>query len=259
MRILRRRELIVAVALYFGVFAGLSAALLSKHRPGDGSDYWVHLAAITSLAEGSTPAHLPLGGNPGAARAPLRPLPRRMGPRTALHPADRHGRHGAGRHRQHRRLPLRARIPGLTLRTNGADGLLLPDRHALHVGRRVRLEQRYYLSILPGVGPFPSTLAWGLSFFVLGLIETWSRCGGVLRLAGAMLLGVLTVAVHPLTALMFGLTFPVLWVWLSRTTWRRRWSVLSTRRGGRALAAVGARHRAHAAHAVLGHGILRSG
>ena len=84
----------------------------------------------------------------------------------------------------------------------------------------------YYLAILPEVGPYPSTLAWGLSLIAFGLVHTWSRRGGALRLAGAVALGMTVTVVHPLTALMFALSFPVLWVWMGRTSWRRRWTVL---------------------------------
>jgi len=84
----------------------------------------------------------------------------------------------------------------------------------------------YYLSILPGVGPFPSTLAWGVSFFAFGLLHTWARRGGAARLGGATLLGTAAAAIHPLTALMFTLSFPALWVWFGRVPWRKRWAVL---------------------------------
>jgi hypothetical protein len=83
----------------------------------------------------------------------------------------------------------------------------------------------YHLSVLPRVAPYPSTLAWGLSFIVFGLVHSWSRRGGGARLCAAALIGGLTVAVHGLTALMFTLSFPVLWVWMQQTGWRRRWAV----------------------------------
>ncbi len=226
MSILRRRELIVAVALYFCVFAGLSAALLSKHRPGDGSDYWVHLAAITSLAEGSTPAHLPLGGNPELRERHYDPSHAAWAlvlRHTPLSGTDVMALAGI--------VNIAVFLCGLAFLASRFGPTALTASCFLLVmlfmwGIGYGWSNEYYLSILPGVGPFPSTLAWGLSFFVLGLIETWARRGGALRLAGAILLGMVTAAVHPLTALMFTLTFPVLWVWLGRTTWRRRWTVL---------------------------------
>jgi hypothetical protein len=80
----------------------------------------------------------------------------------------------------------------------------------------------YSFSMLPVGGAYPSTLAWGVSFMVLALCHTWSRHGGAARLVVAALLMAFVAAQHALTACMFTLWFPVMWVWLGRTTWRRR-------------------------------------
>jgi hypothetical protein len=223
---LRRRELLAALVLYLGVFTAVSIALLMKHMPGDGSDYWTHLAAIRALAEGRSPADLPLRPGPDMLERHYDPS------HLAWAIVLRHsGLSGTDVMALAGIVHVAVFLCGLAFLASRLGPPALTASCFLVVmlflwGTGFGWSNEYYLAVLPKVGPYPSMLAWGLSLFALGLVETWSRRGGALRLAGAMLLGALTVAVHPLTALMFGISFPVLWVWLARTSWSRRWAAL---------------------------------
>ncbi len=260
MTTLRRRELTVAVLLYLAVFAALSLTILSKHLPGDGYDYWVHLAAIRALAEGSTPAHLPLGSDPVLLQRhydPSHVVWALVLRHTSLTGTDVMALAGI--------VYIAVFLSGLAFLASRFRPPALTASCFLVVmlfmwGMGYGWSNEYYFSILPQVAAYPSTLAWGLSLFAFGLIETWSRRGGVLRLAGATLLGLAAAAIHPLTALMFTLTFPVLWVWLSPTTWRRRWAVLVYPGVALALSLLwGHTNALQQLHSIMGNGEMHFG
>ncbi|MHC4479885.1 MAG: hypothetical protein ACYS1C_02810 [Planctomycetota bacterium] len=215
----------VTAPLYVAVFGIVSLSVMAKPWPG--SDYWVHLAAVRTLAAGGEMAELSqtLHVSPALAQRhqePLHLLCAAVLRRSGLSGSD---------------VMVLAGILNVAVFLGGMLFLCrcLSCRWTLPVsllvvtmllwGTGYGWSSEYALSALPRVASYPATLAWGLSFFAFGLLHAWSRRGGLHLLGAAVVLGAAVTVVHGLTALMFTLSLPVLWVWTGRVSWRRRLAV----------------------------------
>jgi hypothetical protein len=219
----RTRWSVATILVFLVLFGIVGAAVISK--PFTIGDYCVHLSVIRSLAAGRDIRSTPFErGVIGRLHDPEHVFWALVMRRTGLRGTDVMALAGlvnvavflAGIVVLGRCLGPRRTLPLALL-------LVLP----FVWGAGYSWSNEYSLSMLPIVSAFPATLAWGLSFMVLGLYHVWARRGGVFRLALAAALTGFVVTQHALTACMFTLWFPVLWVWLGRTSWRRRWIVLA--------------------------------
>lgn len=217
---LNRRLTAFTISSYLFLYALIGLAVLAK--PFNTGDYSVHLGVINALSEGRDLASLPFPGDVMRLRDPQHVFWAAMKNLTNLSGTDTMALAGLanlaiffiGVAVLARSLGPRRMLPLMLLLT-----LLLAW------GQGYRWSNEYSLSVLPIVAPFPATLAWGLSFMVLALCHNWSRHGGRWQLLTAIALMAFVAAQHALTAFMFTLWFPVMWVWLGRTTWRRRWII----------------------------------
>jgi len=211
----------LAVALLAVVFYVI-LCLGTFTKTGPASDYFVHLAAIRTLAEGGDVGDIPLARSRQVLQRHNDPHHRSWAMvmrHTHLAGSDVMAIAGV--------FNLAVFVAGLAFlsRCFSQRWTMLACLLVVMLfmwGKGYRYSGEYSFSNLPVVASYPSTLAWGLSFFVCGLVMSWTQRGGLARLAGAAVIGALVVTVHGLTALAFTLTFPVLWCWTARASWGRR-------------------------------------
>lgn len=212
------------ILLFLCLYLVVAAGILAK--PLDRSDYWVHLSVIRALAEGDAIEKISVHRNTTSIlrlHDPYHALLALIMSRTALKWTN---------------LLAAAALFNTALLFTGMIylGRKLARRWTMPIclgmtvlflwGTGYSWSNEIYFSILPKYGSYPSTLAWAISFFIMGLVLEWRRCGGIYRLLLAAGLSGLVITIHALTAVMFTLTFPVLWVWTTHTTWWKRALVL---------------------------------
>jgi hypothetical protein len=212
-----------ALLLYAALYVVAALGILAK--PLDRRDYWVHMAVVCALAEGKDLGSIPIGNNRAA-------LDRLNDPEHALWAAVM--RHTGWKATD---VFVAAGLVNLAVLLGGMFFLArslsrswimaacLPAVLLLVWGTGYVWSSEYSYSVLPVFASYPSILAWGLSFSALGLVHRWLCGGGWRWLIVAAALGGLAITVHALTAVIFTLPFPVMWVWLRRVSWRRRIAV----------------------------------
>jgi len=212
-----------APVLLLAFFLPAALAVLTKPTLQPDTDYWVHVAVIRALAEGQELETVPLAEKHMVEihrhRDPHHVLWARVMRRTGMSVSTTMAVAGV--------VNLAVFICGVwflarALSSSWAMPVALCTAMFFLVGQGYYYSSAYHYAILPVVASYTSTLGWGVSFFALGLVLSWVQRGGLWRLGAASVLTALVINVHALTAVMFALPFPVLWVWTSRTGRRQR-------------------------------------
>jgi len=209
--------------LYAALYVVAALGILAK--PLNRGDYWVHMAVIRTLAEGKDLGSIPIGHSRAALdrlNDPEHALWAQVMRRTGWKATDVLVLAGL--------VNLAVLLGGIfflarSLSRNWIMAACLPAVLLLAWGTGYLWSSEYSFSVLPVFASYPSILAWGLSFFALGLVHRWLCGDGRRRLIVAAALGGLAITIHALTAVIFTLPFPVMWVWLRRVSWRRRIAV----------------------------------